>query len=90
MHQFYTELFPKNVFNSNEAIAHYVKNISLPKLTKKQSDKFEAKITKNEVKDALKNKATGNDSLTSNFTKLFRLNSKPHCYYPIKVFCLEN
>ena len=37
MHQFYTELFPKNVFNSNEVIAHYIKNISLPKLTKEQS-----------------------------------------------------
>ena len=28
--------------------------------------------------------------LPVNFTKLFLLNSKPHCHYPIKSFCLEN
>lgn len=75
MHQFYTELFPKNVFNSNEVIAHYIMNISLPKLTKEQSKQFEGKITKKEVNNALGNmvchRTTGNDGLTSRFYKSF-------------------
>ena len=34
LYQFYEELFSKTVFNSNEVIANYLKDISLPKLTK--------------------------------------------------------
>ena len=75
MHQFYEELFSKDVFTSNEVIAHYIKNISLPKLTKEQSEQFEGEITKSEVKSALGNmvcnKTTGNDVLTSNFYEAF-------------------
>ena len=41
LYQFYEELFPEKVSNSIEVIAHYLKNISLPKLTKEQIQQWE-------------------------------------------------
>ena len=43
--QVYDELFSKNVSNSNEVIAQYFKDISLPKVTKEQSEQWEGEIT---------------------------------------------
>ena len=43
--QVYDELFSKNVSNSNEVIAQYFKDISLPKVTKEQSEQCEGEIT---------------------------------------------
>ena len=67
MYQFYEELFSKKVSISNKIIAHYLKDVSLPKLTKEQSE--------NEVKDALGtmicNKTPGNNCLTSEFYEDF-------------------
>ena len=75
LYQFYEELFSKKVFNSNEVVANYLKDISLSKLTKEQSEQCEGEITKNEVKDALGNmiwNATlGNDGFTSEFHRAF-------------------
>ena len=89
--QFYEELFSKKVFNSNEVVANYLKDISLSKLTKEQSEQCEGEITKNEVKDAL---GTTQHSETMvlpvNFTELFGLNSNLLCYYPIEYSSLEN
>ena len=87
--------FLKKSSNSNEVIAHYLKDISLPKLTKEQSKQCGGEITENEVKDALENmicnKTPKTMVLPVNFMKPFGLNSKPLCYYPIKkVFCLES
>ena len=68
LYHFYEELFPKNVYNSNEVIAYYSKDISLSKLTKEQSEQCKGEIPENEVKDALGNmicnKKSGNDGLT--------------------------
>ena len=36
-------------------IAHYLKNISLPKLSEEQNEQFEDEVTKNEVNGALGN-----------------------------------
>ena len=47
LYQFYEELFSKEVSSLNEVIAHYLKNISLPKLTKEQGEQCEGEITKN-------------------------------------------
>ena len=74
-YQFSEELFSKNVSDSNEVIAHYLKNISLTKLNKEQSERCEGEITENEVKDVLGimicNKTPGNDGLASEFCKAF-------------------
>ena len=75
LYQYYEKLFPKKVFNSNEVIAHYLKDFSLPKLTKEQSQQCEGEITENAVKDALGNmicnKTPENDGLTSEVYKSF-------------------
>ena len=73
-YQFSEELFSKNVSDSNGVIAHYLKNISLTKLNKEQSEQCEGEITGNEVKDVLGiicNKTPGNDGLASEFCKAF-------------------
>ena len=46
-------LFSKNVFSSNELIAHYLKNSNLSKLTKEKSEQCEGEVTENKVKDAV-------------------------------------
>ena len=86
----------------NYVIAHYLKNISLPKLTKELREQCHGEITKNEVKNAPKNmdcnKTPGNDSLTSEFYKVLWPELKTPYFYkksyriiPIrKFFCLEN
>ena len=75
IYQFYEELFSKKVSNSNEVIAHCLKDISLPKLTKEQNKQCEDELTENGVKDALQNiicnKTPGNDRLTCEFYKAF-------------------
>ena len=75
LYQFFEELFSKKVSNLNEVIAQCLKDISLPKLTKEQSEQCEGEITKNEVKDAqgnmVCNKTSGNDGLTSDFYEAF-------------------
>ena len=75
MYQFHEELFSKKVSISNKFIAHYLKDVSLPKLTKEQSEQCEDKIIENEVKDALGtmicNKTPGNNYLTSEFYEDF-------------------
>ena len=75
IYQFYEELFSKKVSNSNEVIAHCLKDISLPKLTKEQNKQCEDELTENGVKDALQNiicnKTPGNDRLTFEFYKAF-------------------
>ena len=75
MYQVFEELFSKKVSNSNEIIAHCLKDISLQKLTKEQSKECEVEITKNEVKDALGNmvfkKSHEKDCVTSEFYKAF-------------------
>ena len=62
---FMKSYFLKRFLNFNEVIAHYLKDISLPKLTKEQGEQCEANIIENEVKDAPKNmvcnKTPGND-----------------------------
>ena len=55
MYQLYEELFSKEVSSSNEVIAHYLKDISLPKLSEEQNEQFEDEVTKNEVNGALGN-----------------------------------
>ena len=73
--KFYEDLLPKKVFNCNETIAHYLKDITLPKLTKKQRKQWKGEITKNEVEETLGkmvcNKTHGNDGLTNKFYKAF-------------------
>ena len=96
MYQFYEELFSKKVYNSNLVITHYLKDISLPKLTKGQSKQCEDEITENEVKDALGNmicnKTPANDGPTSEFYKAFWSELKTSLLLPYKksFFCLEN
>ena len=67
--------FLKKVSNSNEVIAHYLKDISISKLTKERIEKCEGEITENEVKDALLNMicntSSGNDGLTIKLYKAF-------------------
>ena len=67
--------FLKNVSNSNEVIAHYLRDIGISKLTKERSEQCEGEITENEVKDALLNMicntTSGNDGLTIKFYKAF-------------------
>ena len=67
--------FLKKVSNSNEVIAHYLKDISISKLTKERSEQCEGEITENEVKHALLNmickKTPGNDGLASEFYEAF-------------------
>ena len=67
--------FLKNVSNSNEVIAHYLRDIGISKLTKERSEQCEGEITENEVKDALLNMicntTSGNDGLTIKFYKTF-------------------
>ena len=79
------ELFSKKKINSNEVVAHYSKDISLPKLTTKLSEQWESETMESEVKNALGNmvcnKTPGNDGRTSEFYEV-----KPHCCYPIKKF----
>ena len=43
----YKKLYSKKFCNSNEVIAHYLKDINLPKLTKEWSNQYEGEITKN-------------------------------------------
>ena len=87
-------MFSKKVFNSNEVVANYLKDISLSKLTKEQSKQCEGEITKNEVKNALgtyfKTQHSETMVLPVNFTELFGLNSNLLCYYPIEDSSLEN
>ena len=75
MYQFYEELFSKKVSNSDLVIGHYSKDISLPKLTKEQSEQCEDEIIENEVKDALENmicnKTPRNDGPASEFYEAF-------------------
>ena len=52
LYQFCEELFSEKVSISNKIIAHYLKDVSLPKLTEEQSEQSEGEITENEVKDA--------------------------------------
>ena len=72
-----------------------MKDISLPKLNKEQSEQCECEITENEVKDALGNmvcnKTPGNDGLTSEFHEAFWSELKSPLLLPYKkVFCLKN
>ena len=95
MYQFYEKLFSKKVSNSNEVIAHHLKNAILPKLTQEQSEQCEGGETENEVKDTLGNmicnKTPGNDGLTSEFYIAFWSELKtPLLLSYKKVFCLEN
>ena len=80
--------FRKKKINSKEVTAHYLKDISQPKVTKEQSDQCEGEITKIEVKEALGNmvcnKKPANDDLTSQLYETFW--SEPHCYYHKKEF----
>ena len=73
--KYWNFLFSKIVSNSNEVIAHYLKDISLPKLTEEQSERCEGEITKNEVQNALKNmickKTPRNSGITSEFYEAF-------------------
>ena len=82
MYQFYEELFSKEISSSNDVIALYSKNISLPKLTKEQGEQCEGEITKNEVKDALGNmicnKAPENNDHTRELYKAFWPELKTH------------
>ena len=75
LYQFHKESFSKNISNSNEAIAHYLKDIGLPKLTKEHIKQCEGEITKNQVIGSLGNmncnKIHGNDGLTSDFYETF-------------------
>ena len=50
LHQFYEGLFSKKVSNSN---AHYLKDVSLPKLTKEQSKQCKGEITENKIRNTL-------------------------------------
>ena len=96
MYQFYEELFSKKGSNSNLVIAHYLKDIILPKLTKEQSKQCGDEITENGVKDALRNmiynKTPANDGPTSEFYKAFWSELKTSLLLPYKnsFFCLEN
>ena len=69
MYQFYEELFSKNVSISNKIIAHYLKDVSLPKLTKEHSEQCEDKI--NALGTMICNKTPGNNCLTSEFYEDF-------------------
>lgn len=47
LYQLYEELFSKEVSSSVEVIAHYLKDISLPKLSEEQNEHFQDEVTKN-------------------------------------------
>ena len=66
--------------------------ISLPKLTKEQSKQCEGEITKNEVKDALRNMVCNKiDGHTSEFYEVVWSELKtPLLLSYKKVFCLNN
>ena len=94
LYQCNEELFSKKVFNPNEVIAHYLKDISLPKLTKEQIEQCEGEITEpNAVKDVLGNMVFNKIprkrwSYQQNLQifYLFSLSSKLLCYCSIKNY----
>ena len=63
-------LFSNNVPVSNRSISNYLNYISLKNLSMEQRKLCKGKLTKNKVKDALNNKAPGNNVLTKAFCEI--------------------
>ena len=80
LYHFYKNLFSNDVSLSKNSISSYSKDINLPKLSMKQRELWEGKLTKMEEKDALNkienNKTPGNDDLTKDFFEVFWLKIK--------------
>lgn len=80
LHQFYQNLFSKNINNSQEKIVNYLNNTDTSKLSNEQREQCEGKLRESEVREALSkmenNKLPGNNGLTKEFYEALWLEIK--------------
>ena len=79
--EFYSNLYKRRSSKSESDCLNYLKNISIPKLSTKDTNKCEGRLSKQECWDALQsfgnNKIPGNDGLSKEFYICFSTRSMP-------------